>query len=152
MRKGFGKGLGRHGRQGCSGGGQGAWNSRGRCGWSTDNEGFRSRFMNAMPRMDTAEEPNAGISDASTTASLKAASFSNTAPTNVAPLSSSRKGYTVAVSTEACIGCGTCVEVCRLGAIRLEHGKAVINEALCRSCAACVRVCPFNAIQKVHEP
>lgn len=125
MRKGFGKGLGRQGQHGCHGGGQGAWRGHGRCGWPADNEGLPSTTSNSTP---------------------------DVAPTHVVSSSNSRNGYTVAISTEACIGCGVCVGACRLGAISLERGKAVINEALCRSCAACVRVCPVNAIQKVHEP
>ena len=136
MRKGFVKGLGRQGRQGCLGGGQGAWNGRGRCHWPADDEGLRSTIMDVTPRLDT----------------FNATSILNVTPSKDAPSSSLRKGYTVAISTEVCIGCGVCVGACRLGAISLEHGKAVINEALCRPCAACVRVCPVSAIQKVHEP
>jgi ferredoxin len=45
-----------------------------------------------------------------------------------------------------CVGCGTCTEgVCFADAIRLENGRAVIENA-CRGCGRCVDVCPQGAI------
>jgi ATP-binding cassette subfamily E protein 1 len=38
------------------------------------------------------------------------------------------------------------------GAIRFEHGKAVIVEALCSGCGICVKKCPFKAISIVNLP
>jgi ferredoxin len=49
--------------------------------------------------------------------------------------------------TEACIGCGKCAEdVCFIGAVHMESGKAVIRED-CRGCGNCAEVCPVNAIR-----
>jgi len=47
--------------------------------------------------------------------------------------------------TDACTGCGVCVDVCPFGAIDMVNGKAVINEA-CRACGQCVEACPVGAI------
>ena len=47
--------------------------------------------------------------------------------------------------TDACTGCGVCVDVCPFGAIDMVNGKAVINEA-CRACGQCVEACPIGAI------
>jgi electron transfer flavoprotein alpha subunit/NAD-dependent dihydropyrimidine dehydrogenase PreA subunit len=47
--------------------------------------------------------------------------------------------------TDACTGCGVCVDVCPFGAIDVVNGKAVINEA-CRACGQCVEACPVGAI------
>jgi ferredoxin len=55
-------------------------------------------------------------------------------------------GVTVSV-TGRCIGCGTCVQdVCFVDAIRLDGGRAVIQDA-CRGCGRCVEVCPEGAIE-----
>ncbi|HUV54984.1 MAG TPA: electron transfer flavoprotein subunit alpha [Candidatus Krumholzibacteriaceae bacterium] len=47
--------------------------------------------------------------------------------------------------TDACTGCGVCVDVCPFGAVDMVNGKAVINEA-CRACGQCVDACPVGAI------
>jgi NAD-dependent dihydropyrimidine dehydrogenase PreA subunit len=49
------------------------------------------------------------------------------------------------VDIEKCVGCGTCVQDCPLGAIRLKKKKAVIDDH-CSQCRACMRVCPEEAI------
>lgn len=49
------------------------------------------------------------------------------------------------VNQDKCTGCGTCVMDCPLGAVRLKHKKAVIDEH-CTECGACRRVCPEEAI------
>ena len=49
------------------------------------------------------------------------------------------------VDLDRCVGCGTCVQDCPLGAIRLKKKKAVIDDR-CSQCGACMRVCPEEAI------
>ena len=49
------------------------------------------------------------------------------------------------VDLEKCVGCGTCVQDCPLGAIRLKKKKAAIDDR-CSQCGACMRVCPEEAI------
>ena len=51
----------------------------------------------------------------------------------------------IIVDLDKCIGCGTCVQDCPLGAIRLKKKKATVNEQ-CSHCGACVRVCPEEAL------
>jgi NAD-dependent dihydropyrimidine dehydrogenase PreA subunit len=51
-----------------------------------------------------------------------------------------------------CTGCGSCVEVCPLDALRLapESGKACIEYGDdCMTCYVCEMACPTNAIH-VH--
>ena len=43
---------------------------------------------------------------------------------------------------EGCVGFGSCVAACPLGAIRVASGLALINPALCTGCGLCVKVCP----------
>ncbi len=45
-----------------------------------------------------------------------------------------------------CTGCGTCVDVCRRGAISLIDAIAVIDPALCINCRLCLRKCPSGAL------
>lgn len=47
--------------------------------------------------------------------------------------------------TEECAGCEACLEVCRVRAISIEDGLAVINDD-CKGCGRCAAVCPMGAI------
>jgi len=59
-----------------------------------------------------------------------------------------RSGHVAMVDTEACIGCGTCMRVCRFEAIQLDpvSGKAVIDPLACEGCGACTDVCLSSAL------
>lgn len=51
------------------------------------------------------------------------------------------------VNKEKCIGCGTCVSICPVGAISFDKdGKAVIDKTKCIHCGACEASCPVSAI------
>lgn len=51
---------------------------------------------------------------------------------------------------QGCIGCGSCVEACKFGAISMnERGVAFVNRELCRGCGVCVRKCPKGVIELV---
>ena len=47
---------------------------------------------------------------------------------------------------ENCIGCGVCVENCNAEAIKIEKGKAHINQGKCEGCAMCIAVCDNHAV------
>lgn len=52
-------------------------------------------------------------------------------------------GVSVTVGDE-CIGCGTCVDICFIHAIKIINEHAVISDA-CRGCGRCVASCPQDA-------
>ena len=52
----------------------------------------------------------------------------------------------------SCTGCGHCVEVCPVGAIRIDEDAAVIDQNLCDECGACIEACKEGAIQEVSTP
>lgn len=54
------------------------------------------------------------------------------------------EGVSITV-TEACQGCGTCVETCIFQAITIQNGKAIHSDK-CRGCGRCVRACPQQAV------
>ncbi len=51
----------------------------------------------------------------------------------------------IRVETEACTGCGNCVDVCPFGIVEMVDDIAVIGDG-CNLCGACVDVCAFDAI------
>lgn len=53
--------------------------------------------------------------------------------------------YTI---TDMCNGCGACVRICPVDAIRGEKEEIhIIEEYLCIECGACGKICPVDAIQ-----
>lgn len=56
-----------------------------------------------------------------------------------------------AVDSELCNACGTCVEHCPTGAIRIEEEVASIDRMLCMGCLECTHVCPYEAISAPKE-
>ncbi len=51
----------------------------------------------------------------------------------------------VKIDNEKCTGCGVCVDICGVNAIKIENNKAVVSEE-CVECCACVNQCPNEAI------
>ena len=47
-------------------------------------------------------------------------------------------------ATAACVGCGTCAQMCPVQAIDPENPKKVSRKA-CISCMRCVSACPHDA-------
>jgi heterodisulfide reductase subunit A len=50
------------------------------------------------------------------------------------------------VRARLCTGCEMCVDACPYDAIRLENGKAVVNDVLCEGCGTCTATCVRAAI------
>ncbi|MBN1665351.1 MAG: 4Fe-4S binding protein [Deltaproteobacteria bacterium] len=66
-------------------------------------------------------------------------------------------GISPVTDNEMCVQCGTCVDSCPTGAVRLDD-VIVTDAALCIACCACVKNCPNGArsmqapgIQKVAQ-
>ncbi|MBN2189429.1 MAG: 4Fe-4S binding protein [Chitinispirillaceae bacterium] len=49
------------------------------------------------------------------------------------------------VDVQKCTGCGKCVEICPLEAIKIENGKAVVTDN-CAECGSCIGACPNQAL------
>ena len=49
------------------------------------------------------------------------------------------------IDESKCNGCGACVEVCPVEAIKVD-GKAVVDPEKCVDCGTCVDECPNKAI------
>ena len=65
------------------------------------------------------------------------------------------------VRTDACVGCGACVDVCpEPGAIRLEGKMAIVDLERCKGHGECARACPVGgivlatgaAVQRIETP
>lgn len=57
-------------------------------------------------------------------------------------------GHEAEVRVGACTGCGTCIALCRAGAITIgDDACAAVDPLLCEGCGLCVRVCPSDAIE-----
>jgi len=53
---------------------------------------------------------------------------------------------TAQVDTDKCTGCGLCVEICPVEAIKISGGVAEVDEDICIGCCACEDECPNDAI------
>ncbi len=53
------------------------------------------------------------------------------------------------VNKEICLGCGACVGVCPVEALKLgDDGKAESDADKCIDCGACISTCPVQAISQ----
>ena len=50
---------------------------------------------------------------------------------------------------EWCEGCGTCVAACHNHALRIENGRAVVDQSKCALCGYCARACPQFTIKVI---
>ena len=54
--------------------------------------------------------------------------------------------------TDACVGCGTCLENCSMEAIcQLDNGRYRIREDACEECGICYRACPLSGTALVRD-
>jgi len=52
----------------------------------------------------------------------------------------------VKINEDKCDGCGLCVEICPMDALKIVSEKCVCNNYSCVDCLACVPECPQIAI------
>lgn len=64
-----------------------------------------------------------------------------------------KSGFKAVVAPETCVGCGTCLDVCRFHAVELAEGTqpdreatARIKDLSCEGCGCCADECPTGAI------
>lgn len=50
------------------------------------------------------------------------------------------------VDKNKCTGCGACVEICPVSAVKIENKKAIVDEVECAECGVCINECPNEAI------
>jgi len=65
-------------------------------------------------------------------------------------ISKTAEGWTW-VDWQTCIGCGSCIEVCKYDSIKLAEEKALICD-LCKGQPECVKRCPTNALEYKETP
>lgn len=55
------------------------------------------------------------------------------------------------IKKELCTGCEICVNECRVGAISMDEGIALIHESKCIRCGTCHEVCTNDAVRHDGE-
>ena len=50
------------------------------------------------------------------------------------------------VDNNKCTGCGACVDICPVNAVKIKNEKALIDDKECVECGACINECPNEAI------
>ena len=66
--------------------------------------------------------------------------------------SMAKSDFYVKVDSEACTGCGTCIERCQFSAMSLVDNVSHVNQRRCVGCGQCTLSCPSNAITLVRTP
>jgi Fe-S-cluster-containing hydrogenase component 2 len=54
-----------------------------------------------------------------------------------------------AIEEAQCTGCGSCLDACPRGAIRITSGRASTDQRLCNECGTCVDACSALAVREV---
>ena len=52
---------------------------------------------------------------------------------------------------DACIGCGACVEICPVDAVKMTGEQPVVDQDWCIGCSVCAVSCPTGAISIVRR-
>jgi NAD-dependent dihydropyrimidine dehydrogenase PreA subunit len=55
------------------------------------------------------------------------------------------------IDPELCTGCGDCIEICPMEAVKDEEGTAVVSEERCIGCGLCVERCSVEAISMIER-
>ena len=56
-----------------------------------------------------------------------------------------------ATETDECIGCGACIEICPVEAVKLVDDKAMVDTDWCIGCGVCAVSCPTEAISIIRR-
>lgn len=67
------------------------------------------------------------------------------------PLRANENSYGRIEVKDSCSGCGKCIGGCLAGSIRLENGKAVVDERSCIYCGKCIEACGQGALSNSHD-
>ncbi len=59
--------------------------------------------------------------------------------------------YFAEVDSDLCTGCGTCVEICPMKAIKLKDDLSLIKKKRCIGCGNCAAKCPSEAIRMIKK-
>ncbi len=49
-----------------------------------------------------------------------------------------------------CVHCGSCIEACPAGALKMEQGKVRYDEEKCVQCDTCIHTCPYDSSPKTQ--
>jgi ferredoxin len=61
-------------------------------------------------------------------------------------------GYIAVVDEDACVGCGTCLDLCQFSALAMPAFTSVVDEQACMGCGICANHCPQEAVILVRAP
>lgn len=53
---------------------------------------------------------------------------------------------------DECIGCGDCVDICPVDAVKMEDDSPVVDLEWCIGCGLCAKTCPVDAIRMQLRP
>jgi electron transport complex protein RnfB len=60
--------------------------------------------------------------------------------------------YYAVIDSEECLGCGTCIDRCQVGAIAEQDGISVVDRKRCIGCGLCVTGCPNDVARLQRKP
>lgn len=59
--------------------------------------------------------------------------------------------YYAEISEDMCVGCGTCINVCQIEAIKMKNEISKVSKRRCIGCGNCVSNCPEEAIKLIKK-
>jgi Na+-translocating ferredoxin:NAD+ oxidoreductase subunit B len=68
-----------------------------------------------------------------------------------APSQVVKADWIVTIDSDACSGCGGCIDRCWMGALRMEGASVTRDGMRCIGCGLCVYVCPSGAMELVQR-
>jgi ferredoxin len=58
----------------------------------------------------------------------------------------------VTIDEDKCTGCGSCIDACLTGALKMVNGKSkLVDERLCDGFGSCIAACQYNAIRLEYK-